>query len=85
MQLYRTEVVPGFTARGMGDAAQAYVAQTVERFQNPYLDHRLSDIAQNHSAKIERRVAAFLIWAHGADPDLRLPKLEALAQSGKSA
>ena len=82
MQLYRTEVIPGFAARGMGDAAAVYVAQTVERFQNPFLDHRLADIAQNHSAKIERRVAAFLTWVHETAPDLRLPELEAFAHSG---
>ncbi|MFO1071879.1 MAG: hypothetical protein U1E17_04085 [Geminicoccaceae bacterium] len=29
-------------------AAEAYVATTLERFQNPFLDHKLADIAQHH-------------------------------------
>lgn len=80
MRLYRDEVIPGFAARGMGPAASDYVAQTVERFRNPFLDHRLSDIAQNHKAKIERRVAAFLVWVKEVDPALALPGLEDLAR-----
>lgn len=38
------EVLPGFAARGMADEAHAYIATTLERFANPFLDHRLSDI-----------------------------------------
>lgn len=78
--LYQTEVIPGFVARGMGPAATDYVAQTVERFRNPFLNHRLGDIAQNHGAKIERRVAAFLAWVRELDPALALPELEDLAR-----
>ena len=81
MKLYHEEVIPGFAARGMEDAASAYVAQTLERFQNPFLDHRMSDIAQNHPAKIERRVGAFLAWVREVKPDLPLTALAAFAQS----
>jgi len=81
MGLYQTEVIPGFAAHGMGDQATAYAAQTVERFQNPFLDHRLSDIAQNHKAKIERRVAAFLTWVNEAEPGHKFPALERLILS----
>ncbi len=56
LSLYDDEVIPGFAARGMGDAATRYVATTLERFENPFLNHRVSDIAQNHAIKIERRV-----------------------------
>ena len=73
--LYEREVVPGFAARGMETQARAYVATTMDRFRNPFLDHRLADIAQNHDAKVERRVAAFLIWA---GRDLATPRLDAL-------
>lgn len=68
--LYRDEVVPGFAARGMGDAASAYVETTMGRFLNPYLDHRIADIAGNHALKIERRIAAFLDWAKTPAPIL---------------
>ncbi|SMH45993.1 mannitol dehydrogenase family protein [Azospirillum agricola] len=64
--LYRTEVVPGFAARGMAGEAEAYVATTLDRFLNPFLDHRIADIAQNHPAKVEKRIGAFLAWVYGA-------------------
>lgn len=65
-RLYADEVVPGFALKGMGDAAGAYVRQTIERFENPFLEHRLSDIHQNHEEKIRRRMGGFLDWS-GAD------------------
>lgn len=75
--LYSNEVLPVFAAAG-DETAKAYVAATLDRFANPYLDHRLSDIAQNHAEKLERRVQAFLNWAD----DLRLggqqPRLRAI-------
>lgn len=64
--LYEDEVLPGFAAQGMGGAARAYVVQTIERFENPFLKHRLSDIAENHQEKIRRRMGGFLEWS-GAD------------------
>ena len=60
--VYRDEVVPGFAVRGMRAEAEAYVGATMERFLNPFLAHRIADIAQNHAAKVERRIAAFLGW-----------------------
>ena len=72
--LYTDEVLPGFAARGVTEAP-AYVAATLDRFANPFLDHRLSDIAQNHAEKIRRRIGAFLQWS-GTDG----PQLRALAQ-----
>ncbi|CZT36648.1 mannitol dehydrogenase family protein [Rhizobium sp. 9140] len=62
LAVYGQEVVPGFAAHGMADAAKAYVEVTLERFDNPFLDHRVADIAQNHVVKIERRIGAFLDW-----------------------
>lgn len=73
--LYEREVVPGFAARGMERQARAYVATTMDRFRNPFLDHKLADIAQNHGAKVERRIAAFLTWAARG---LATPRLDGL-------
>ncbi len=81
LSLYRDEVVPGFAAHDMAKAASRYVVQTVERFDNPFLNHRLGDIAQNHAVKITHRVAAFVDWVHAADPVVALPRLARLAQS----
>ena len=70
-RLYAEEVVPGFALRGMGEAAEAYVRQTIERFENPFLEHRLTDIAQNHEEKIRRRMGGFLDWSGADAPSLR--------------
>jgi tagaturonate reductase len=64
-ELYRVEVVPGFAARGMADEAHAYVTTTLDRFLNPFLDHRIADIAQNHAVKVEKRIGDFLAWVGG--------------------
>ncbi|HSI40169.1 MAG TPA: mannitol dehydrogenase family protein [Xanthobacteraceae bacterium] len=76
--VYAREVVPGFAAHGMEAEARAYVATTYERFLNPFLDHRVADIAQNHAAKVERRVSAFLAWIAGRPGAPATPVLDAL-------
>jgi tagaturonate reductase len=68
--LYAREVVPGFAARGMQAQARDYVATTMARFLNPYLDHRIADIAGNHALKVQRRLAAFTDWAGTPAPEL---------------
>jgi tagaturonate reductase len=65
-RLYAEEVVPGFAQRGMEDEARTYVATTLERFCNPYLDHRIADIHSGHPAKVAKRIAAFIQWVEGA-------------------
>jgi tagaturonate reductase len=77
--LYAGEVVPGFAAYGMGQVAAAYVATTLERFQNPFLNHRLSDIAQNHGLKIQRRCADFIDWVEMRDATFKMNSLRQLA------
>lgn len=71
--LYAEEVLPGFAARGIAEAP-AYAQTTMDRFSNPFLDHRLSDIAQNHAEKIQRRIRAFLDWS-----GVKGPRLEVVA------
>jgi tagaturonate reductase len=83
-RIYRDEVIPGFAARGMRDDATRYVASTIERFENPFLDHPLRDIAQNHTLKVERRIAAFMAWVREREPSTALPQLTALAGVGAS-
>lgn len=68
-RLYAEEVLPGFAARNI-DEAPAYVQTTLDRFSNPFLEHRLSDIAQNHAEKIQRRIGAFLAWSGVTAPQL---------------
>ena len=74
-RLYETEVIPGFATRGLGAQAQLYVAATLERLANPFLDHCVADIWQNHAIKVDRRMRAFLDWAdawHGSPTLVRL-------------
>lgn len=54
--VWRDEVVPVFAARGLGDKATAYVDAVRDRFLNPFLAHKLSDIAGNHEEKKRRRL-----------------------------
>jgi tagaturonate reductase len=75
MEIYWNEVLPGFTRRGMGEEAQRYVATTLERFRNPFLEHRLADIAQNHAVKKANRIAAFIDWVREKDPTFAAPRL----------
>lgn len=74
------EVLPGFAARGMADEAQAYIATTLERFANPFLDHRMADIFGGHAAKVDKRVGGFIRWVDGSGDTVAMPELRALAE-----
>lgn len=70
LALYEDEIIPGFARMGMAEQAKAYVAETLERFENPFLNHRLADIADNHQEKIRRRAGGFLDWSGAHSPSL---------------
>ena len=53
--VWRDEVLPVFAALGQRDVAEEYVASVRDRFENPFLVHRLADIARNHDEKKLRR------------------------------
>ncbi|MBT0957177.1 mannitol dehydrogenase family protein [Alphaproteobacteria bacterium KMM 3653] len=78
--VYDTEVLPTFDAAGIGEEARTYVETTIERYRNPFLDHKLEDIAQNHSAKVERRIGGFLNWAEGNGDRSEKPRLRAMIE-----
>ena len=77
--LYETEVLPAFVAAGIGEGARAYIATTLERFRNPFLRHKLADIAGNHAAKVERRIVGFLAWAKERGDLSQKPRLSAIS------
>lgn len=82
--LYEAEVLPTFAAAG-DTTAPAYVAATLDRFANPFLDHRLSDLAQNHTAKLAHRIGAFLDWSKALNVTGDHPRLaSALADDIRS-
>jgi tagaturonate reductase len=52
---WQDEVLPVFDALGQHDVARAYLDDVRDRFENPFLAHRLADIARNHAEKKQRR------------------------------
>jgi tagaturonate reductase len=75
--LYQEEVLPVFAAIGMGAEAQAYLKTVIERFSNPFLNHRLSEIFTNHEAKKRRRFGGLIDLAKASDLRVAQPRLEA--------
>ena len=49
------EIVP--TLEGQVEAPRRFAEQALERFANPFLEHRLKDIALHHEAKVKVRLA----------------------------
>lgn len=64
--LWDEEVLPVFDALGQGADARAYLDGLRERLLNPYLAHRLADIAQDHAQKKQRRFAPVIDAAESA-------------------
>ncbi|WP_322029003.1 mannitol dehydrogenase family protein [Paraburkholderia sp. J76] len=58
--VWMDEVIPVFEALGKRDEALAYRDEVRERFLNPFLHHRIADIAQNHAQKKQRRIVPLL-------------------------
>ncbi len=80
--VYDREVLPVFDAIGMAAEAATYRTVTLARFRNPFLDHRLSDIANNHAAKKQRRFGLLLSLAGQHAPGLDQPVLRAALATG---
>ncbi len=76
--VWREEVLPVMTARGLGEEAVPYMAQVLDRFLNPFLVHRLSDIANNHLEKINRRIRPMV--EAGRSLGLNQPRLAAMLE-----
>jgi tagaturonate reductase len=75
--LYDRETLPVFDGLGMGEEARAYRASVVERFRNPFLDHRLADIFTNHAAKKQRRFGGLVALAEQHRIVVAQPRLKA--------
>ncbi len=79
------EVRPAFHTAGLAEQFDAYVQVTFERFENPFLDHRIADIAQNHPQKVERRIGAMLEWARKIGDASQKPVLTAIVNQTMGA
>jgi tagaturonate reductase len=75
--LYDREVLPVFDAIGMDDQARAYRSSVIERFRNPFLDHRLAEIFTNHAAKKQRRFGGLIALGAQAGVTIAQPRLNA--------
>jgi tagaturonate reductase len=75
--LWHDEILPVFDALGERPAAQAYLVDVRERFENPFLDHRIADIAQNHAQKKQRRFGPIVEMAGEQTVGLLQPRLDA--------
>jgi tagaturonate reductase len=81
--LYDEEVLPVFAAAGIAEAP-GYRDSVIERFRNPFLDHRLRDIADSHATKKARRLGGLRQLAAEVAPKLKLPRLAVMETSGIS-
>ena len=52
--LLMEEIVP--TLEGRTEAPEQFALNTLERFANPFLEHRLADIALHHEVKLQTRL-----------------------------
>lgn len=71
--VWADEVLPVLDAEGSGLEARSYLEELRDRLLNPYLQHRLSDIAKNHEEKKQRRMAPVVKRAE----ELQLPIAQA--------
>lgn len=81
--MLQAEVRPAFAAAGLATEFDAYVPTTLDRFANPFLDHRIADIAQNHQQKITRRIMAMCDWAAEQGDTTAKPILSAIIARNK--
>lgn len=75
--VWEEEVLPLFAALGERELSRAYLGEVRDRFNNPYLAHRLADIAQNHEEKKRRRFVPALQLAAELGLDLQQKRLRA--------
>ena len=85
-RLLHEEIVPA--APGKSDALKQYADEILERFRNPFLRHRLTDIGLNSLAKVEVRLFPSIRDFHqrtGRAPELCCLALAALLRFMKAS
>jgi len=80
--LWRDEVLPLFVGDGEAAQAQAYLVALRDRLLNPWLEHRLADIANNHEEKKRRRFAPVIERAEALGLEIAQPRLRAALAGG---
>lgn len=72
---WQEEVLPVLAALGQGEEALVYLDGLRDRLLNPFLEHRLADIAQNHASKKARRLLPVVELARRHVPALSQSRL----------
>ncbi|KDR26394.1 D-mannonate oxidoreductase [Caballeronia grimmiae] len=75
------EVLPVFRSLGSEDEAARYIDSVRDRFLNPFLGHRIADIAVNHEEKVRRRILPFLELAASQSPSEEQPRLRSVLKA----
>ncbi|MDR3096239.1 MAG: mannitol dehydrogenase family protein [Paraburkholderia sp.] len=75
--VWNDEVLPVFEALGQREAALSYLDEVRERFANPFLAHRLAEIATHHELKKQRRLLPVVELARELKLDVGQPRLRA--------
>ncbi|MDR5744047.1 mannitol dehydrogenase family protein [Caballeronia sp. LZ029] len=78
---WRDEVLPVFAALGKHDVAAEYLSSVRDRFENPFLVHRLADIARNHDEKKVRRFRPVIELARELNLDIEQKRLRDALES----
>jgi tagaturonate reductase len=76
--VWQEEVLGVFAAIDLRSRAERYLESVRERFLNPYLDHRIADIAQNHVEKVKRRIAPLIELADSLPVQAAQPRLRSM-------
>ena len=79
--LWAEEVLPLFKVLGEHTKALAYLADLRDRLLNPFLAHRLGDIAQNHEQKKQRRFLPAVMLAEELKLSIPQKRLRAALES----
>jgi len=74
-KVLQEEVLPVLLQMQLGEDVHAYLIGVIERFCNPFLQHKLMDIGQNHQAKVARRILPLVQQAAQLLPELAMPRL----------
>jgi len=75
-ELLNNEVLPVLRQLLPDQDPDLYMKTVIERFSNPFLKHRLADIAQNHEAKVKRRILMVREHSRRLFPDKTTPLLD---------
>jgi tagaturonate reductase len=79
--VWASEVLPVFDAEGTGTDARQYLEALRDRLLNPFLEHRLADIAKDHMQKKQRRLVPVVLRAQTLGLNLEQPLLRRALQS----